>query len=68
MLAPRLTPETIGLLGALLSGDWVTADAAAPSPRAQASGVIAAYTQWHLERGLRSLPHVDRAGTPEVVA
>jgi len=66
--APRLTPETIGLLGALLTGDWVTADAAAPPTRAQASGVIAAYTQWHLERGLRSLPHVDRTGTPEVVA
>jgi DNA repair protein RecO (recombination protein O) len=63
--APRLTRDTIGLLGALLTGDWDAAEAAAPSTRAQASGVIAAYTQWHLERGLRSLPHVDRA-TPEV--
>ena len=65
--APRLTPETIALLGALLTGNWVTADAATASTRAQASGVIAAYTQWHLERGLRSMPHVDRA-TPEIVA
>ena len=34
--------------------------------RNQASGVVAAYTQWHLERGLRSLEHLDRvarAGT-----
>ncbi len=61
--APRLTPETIGLLGALLSGDWNTAEEASPSTRAQASGVIAAYTQWHLERGLRSLNHLDR-GAP----
>jgi DNA repair protein RecO (recombination protein O) len=66
--APRLTPETIGLLGALLSGDWITADAAGASTRAQASGIIAAYTQWHLERGLRSLPHVDRSTAPEIVA
>ncbi|HEV7623815.1 MAG TPA: DNA repair protein RecO [Amnibacterium sp.] len=66
--APRLTAEAIGLLGALLTGDWGTADAAPPSTRAQASGVIAAYTQWHLERGLRSLPHVDRSSAPEIVA
>ncbi len=61
--APRLTPETIALLGALLSGDWAVADAATRSERAQASGVIAAYVQWHLERGLRSLHHLDRAVT-----
>ena len=29
--------------------------------RNQASGVVAAYTQFHLERGLRSLQHVDRS-------
>lgn len=62
--APRLTPETIGLLAALLTGDWATAEGTAASTRAQASGVIAAYTQWHLERGLRSLPHVDRGTVP----
>jgi DNA repair protein RecO (recombination protein O) len=62
--APRLTPETIELLGALLTGDWATAEAGSPSTKAQASGVIAAYTQWHLERGLRSLPHVDRGAVP----
>jgi DNA repair protein RecO (recombination protein O) len=62
--APRLTPETIGLLGALLTGDWATVEGSGASTRAQASGVIAAYTQWHLERGLRSLPHVDRGAVP----
>src|SRR4051812_13112670 len=62
--APRLTPETIGLLGALLTGDWPAVEESAASTRAQASGVIAAYTQWHLERGLRSLPHVDRGAVP----
>ena len=58
--APRLDPSTIGLLSALLTGDWLTADGADDRSRSQASGVVAAYTQFHLERGLRSLEHVDR--------
>ncbi|MEJ3403177.1 DNA repair protein RecO [Rathayibacter sp. YIM 133350] len=58
--APRLDPAAITLLGALLTGDWELADAAPDAIRSQASGVVAAYTQWHLERGLRSLPHVSR--------
>ena len=59
--APRLAPAVIGLLGALLAGDWAVAEAADARSRAQATGVVAAYTQFHLERGLRSLPHVDRS-------
>jgi DNA repair protein RecO (recombination protein O) len=58
--APRLDAETVDLLGALLSGDWVQAEAASEITRSKASGVVAAYTQWHLERGLRSLQHVSR--------
>ncbi|MEN0104428.1 MAG: DNA repair protein RecO, partial [Curtobacterium sp.] len=30
----------------------------------RASGVVAAYAQWHLERSLKSLPHVDRTEHP----
>jgi DNA repair protein RecO (recombination protein O) len=48
------------LLGALLTGDWSAAASAPETTRSQASGVVAAYTQWHLERGLRSLQHVSR--------
>lgn len=59
--SPRLDTETIGLLGALLTGDWNHADQAGEVARARASGVVSAYTQWHLERGLRSLEHVDRS-------
>lgn len=51
---------TVALLAALLSGDWPVADASEPRPRREASGIVAAYLQWHLERGLRSLPLVDR--------
>lgn len=51
---------TVLLLGALLSGDWPAADATEQRERREASGLVAAYLQWHLERGLRSLPLVDR--------
>lgn len=51
---------TIALLGALLSGDWLVADATESRERREASGLVAAFLQWHLERGLRSLPLVDR--------
>src|SRR5690606_19493715 len=53
--APQLAPESVSLLAALLAGDWATAVAAEPLHRGQAGGFIAAYTQWHLERGLKSL-------------
>ncbi len=57
--APRLDTETVDLLGALLTGDWEAAEASDDATRSKASGVVAAYTQWHLERGLRSLAHVQ---------
>jgi DNA repair protein RecO (recombination protein O) len=62
---PRLDPGTLALLGALLTGDWAVVDAAAPGTRARASGIVSAYTQWHLERGLRSLEHVERIEGPD---
>jgi DNA repair protein RecO (recombination protein O) len=56
--------ETFALLDALLHGDWTIADAATPPTRRDTSGLVAAYLQWHLERGLRSLRHVERTETP----
>lgn len=52
--------ETLALLGALLAGDWGAADASADKHRREGSGLVAAYLQWHLERGLRSLRLVER--------
>lgn len=52
---------TVALLAALGSGDWAMADASGQRERREASGLLAAYLQWHLERGLRSLPLVERA-------
>ncbi len=54
-------PETLLLLGALLSGDWATADASDPRHRREGAGLAAALLTWHLERSLRSLPLVERA-------
>jgi len=62
--AVRLDAATLGLLGALLTGDWEAADAAEARTRDRASGIVAAYTQFHLEKALRSLPHVDRSAAP----
>ncbi|MFP5347245.1 MAG: DNA repair protein RecO [Actinomycetes bacterium] len=54
-------PATVGLLAALLSGDWDVADASDTRTRREASGLVAAYVQWHLERAVRSLRLVERA-------
>jgi DNA repair protein RecO (recombination protein O) len=53
-------PDTMALLGALLTGDWAIADASDQRARHEASGLVAAYLSWQLERGLRSLPLVER--------
>ena len=55
------SPEVLELLAALLTGDWVVADSSDVRFRREASGIVAAHLQWHLERGLRSLPLVHRA-------
>ncbi|HEX7660513.1 MAG TPA: DNA repair protein RecO [Pseudonocardiaceae bacterium] len=73
-MCPRCKPagtsspsvDTLRLLRALLRGDWPATEAASPSARRQASGLIAALLQWHLERQLRSLPLVERR-TPSYV-
>jgi DNA repair protein RecO (recombination protein O) len=53
--------ETLALLRALLIGDWPIADSSEPRNRREASGLIAAYLQWHLERSIRSLRLVEHA-------
>ena len=52
--------ETLTVLGALLAGDWDTVAAAQTRHLKEASGLVAAYLAWHLERGLRSLAYVER--------
>jgi len=54
------SPETLQLMADLMTGEWEGAMASEQRNRREASGLIAAYLQWHLERGLRSLPLVER--------
>lgn len=55
------SPDTLRLMLSLLSGDWSHADASDPGHRSECSGLVAAYLQWHLENGIRSLRHVERS-------
>jgi DNA repair protein RecO (recombination protein O) len=59
--AVSISTDTSDLLGALLAGDWELAERASEQSRSSASGIVAAYSQWHIERGLKSMPHVERA-------
>lgn len=61
---PQLVPGAISLLSALLRGDWEAALGAESRDREQTAGIVAAYTQWHLERGLKSL-RGQRSGLPD---
>ncbi|SNS48538.1 DNA replication and repair protein RecO [Micrococcales bacterium KH10] len=51
--------EVMLLLAALLTGDWATVDQAIVRDQREASGLVAAFSQYHLERSLRSLPMVE---------
>ncbi|GAA3949135.1 DNA repair protein RecO [Microbacterium soli] len=62
--SPRIAASTLALLSALMSGDWEAVDTASPADAAAAAGTVAAYAQWHLERGIRSLEHVAGADRP----
>ena len=50
---------TIGLMSALLRGDWAQAEASEQRHQVECSGLVAAYAQWHLEHSIRSLRHVE---------
>jgi DNA repair protein RecO (recombination protein O) len=58
----RPADETVRLLGALLAGAWDVVNATDERFRREASTLVAAFVAWHLERGLKSLPHLDRSG------
>ena len=47
--------QVLDLMAALHDGDWAGAEVATAAHRSQASGLVAAHLQWHLERKLRTL-------------
>lgn len=54
-------PAVLELMQALLHGAWSATSDASVSTRRQASGLVAAHLQWHLERQLRTLPLIERS-------
>ena len=52
--------RTSALRAVLTTGGWASAEASDERHRREASGLVAAYSQFHLERGLRSLRMVER--------
>ena len=56
----RPATETVALLGSLLAGEWDVVALAHQRHLREASSLVAAYLAWHLERGLKSLSHVER--------
>ncbi|MGF3055136.1 DNA repair protein RecO [Microbacterium sp. YY-01] len=59
--SPRMDYDSNRMLQALLAGEWDYVDAAQPAVAHRASGLVAAYAQWHMERGIRSLAHIEGA-------
>ncbi|MDT7713032.1 MAG: repair protein RecO [Pseudonocardiales bacterium] len=58
------SPQTLDLLDALMRGNWPLAERAPAGVCREASGLVAAHLQWHLERQLRSLPLIERPRLP----
>ena len=57
--AVNLEPEHAEHLGALLAGDWERVTAADRSVQQRVDGMVIAYSTWHLDRALRSLPYFE---------
>ena len=53
-------PVVLRYLTALLTGDWPATRDVDDRAQRTASGLVSAFANWHLERGLRSLTHVER--------
>ena len=58
--AAKTSADTVKIFSGLLTGDWQSLATCDASDLARASGLISAYTQWHLERALKSMEHVTR--------
>ena len=63
---PRLADGGKELLQALIEGDWSVIENTPEQVSAQVSGFVAAYAQFHLERHVRSLAHLERVVSEKV--
>ncbi|WP_406237272.1 DNA repair protein RecO [Nocardia sp. NBC_01009] len=60
-------PGVLDLLIALRRGEWDDIETTSDGVRRQASGLVAAHLQWHLERQLRTLPLIERSQTQQAL-
>jgi len=58
--SPKIDADVLALLIALANGDWPVAEASGQKARKQASLLITAYTQYHVERSVKALAAMDR--------
>nr|NLI50719.1 DNA repair protein RecO [Propionibacterium sp.] len=58
--AAALAAGTVDYLQALLAGRWPETRGVPDAVQRQASGLLAAFVSWHLERGLRTLDYLVR--------
>ncbi|MEY5023896.1 MAG: repair protein RecO, partial [Actinomycetota bacterium] len=56
----RLGTAGLALMRALLAGGWGEVGSYSEQTKSAVSGVVSGYLQWQLEKGLRSLNHVER--------
>lgn len=58
--SPRVSEAAISLLQALATGDWIVAEGSDSKTRSQVSALVGAFTQFHVERAVKSLAEMDR--------
>ena len=59
--AARISEATLALLVALLTGDWAATREVSVADQRTVSGLVAAFTQWHLDHGLRTMNYLERS-------
>ena len=58
--AGRVSGASQELLVGLLTGDWEAVGRASAAAQRDVSGMVTAYTQWHLDHGLRTMGYLER--------
>jgi len=58
--AAAVSPATLAYLIALLTGDWPATREVPGFRISEGSGLVSSFLNWHLERGIRSLSHLER--------
>ena len=56
----RVEQRTVAYLVALMAGDWAATREVDEVTARQASGLVAAFVNWQLERGLRAMRYLER--------